>query len=107
MTNTHPDEMPCRRAVVIAAVLCAALVAPAAAEARSTAGTSCSAKADVCEGNCTVRLRHSPELNGCRSRLQSTEGGVPQGRHLATVAVGSRRATYPALSAQRTLAPIK
>src|SRR4051812_43488224 len=88
MTNAHADEMPSRRAAVIAAVLCAALVASAAAQARSTAGTSCSAKADVCEGpiggpqlerlrllelgvgqrrhNCTVRLRLSPELANCR-----------------------------------------
>lgn len=77
MTYTEPDEMPNRvvvaprshralERIVTAAALWAALVAAAAAQTGPTASAGCRAKADVCEGNCAVRLRHSPELTSCR-----------------------------------------
>jgi len=52
--------------VAAAAILWAVLVAAAVAQAGPTTSTACRAKADVCGGNCAVRLRHSPELSTCR-----------------------------------------
>jgi hypothetical protein len=54
------------RSIVLAAILSAGLVASAAAQTHATGSTTCSAKGDVCEGNCRVRLRHSPDLTSCR-----------------------------------------